>query len=124
MDRPCSGGPARDVRQHRARRNHRSRHYRRTARTTARRRHCHTDLVAMTAQRRRLDALEALARDPGATEAERQLAAEHLARYRRDHGSVGREEAHQYIEVEVDDELVAAFDRAMARAAKVKSPKY
>lgn len=74
----------------------------------------------MTAQRRRLDALDALARDPGATEAERRLAAERAAAIRREYG----EQAAPYIETEVNDELVAAFDRAMVRATKVRSPKY
>jgi hypothetical protein len=70
-------------------------------------------------QRRRLDALEALSQDPGATEAERRLAAERLARL----CGAGPMPAPD-TEIEFDDELIAAFDRAMARAANVRSSKH
>lgn len=71
----------------------------------------------MADQRRRLEALDALARDRGATEAERKLAAEHAARLRKSIGT----DAETYIAVEVDNVLVEAFDRAMAAANSVRS---
>lgn len=72
--------------------------------------------------RRRLEALDALARDPGATEAERRLAADRAAAMRAQVGCSIPDA--QYVEVECDDELVAAVDRAMARAAGVHSRRY
>lgn len=69
---------------------------------------------------RRLEALDALARDPAATDAERRLAAEHAARMRAGMKAQGT----AYVEDEIDDGLVAALDRAMARAATVRRSSY
>ena len=68
----------------------------------------------------RLAALDALSRDPAATEPERKLAAARAAEMR---AEVGDARA-TYVEIEVDDELVAALDRAMARAAGVRNSQY
>lgn len=64
---------------------------------------------------RRLDKLIALSRDPSATEAERALAAEYAAKIQ---GVTRIPDDQRY--VEVGDELLAAMDRAMARAAGVR----
>lgn len=71
----------------------------------------------MADQRRRLAALDALARDPAATPAERLLAGEHAKRLRAaiDTGT------ETYVATEVDDVLVGVFDRKMAAAMTVRS---
>lgn len=69
---------------------------------------------------RRLDKLIALSRDPSATEAERALAAEHVARIRSTTGPDLDDQRY----VEVGDELLAAMDRAMNRAASVRHRGY
>lgn len=69
--------------------------------------------------RRRLNKLRALANDPAATDAERALAREHIARIE---SAVGVDDvlADDCL-IPVSDDLVAAMDRAMARAATVQS---
>lgn len=74
----------------------------------------------MSATARRLAALDALARDQAATDAERRLAAQHAARLRAVVGSA----AETYVAVECDNVLVEAFDRAMKAAASVRHPSY
>lgn len=69
--------------------------------------------------RQRIDRLRALANDPAATDAERALAREHIAR---SEATEPASAASEYHYVEVDDDLVAAMDRAMARAASVRHP--
>lgn len=64
----------------------------------------------MSAQR--LGRLRALANDPAATDAERALAREHIARVM---GSPHCDSVSDDDYTEVGDELVAAMDRAMAR---------
>lgn len=71
-------------------------------------------------QLRRLAALDALARDRGATESERALAASHAARLWAAVGHI----TETYVAVECDNLLVEAFDRAMKAAASVVSPRH
>lgn len=70
-------------------------------------------------QRRRLDKLRALANDPAATDAERALAREHIARIS---DSIDAHDDERL--VDVGDDLIAAMDRAMARAATVQSREF
>lgn len=64
----------------------------------------------------RLGRLRALANDPAATDAERALAREHIAKM----GPAASTKAFDDQPVDVSDELIAAMDRAMARVAGMR----
>lgn len=73
-------------------------------------------------RRCKLDSLRALAEDPRASEHERRLAAERVAAIEAKTATATIIDNEQY--VECDDELMAAFGRAMARASTVRDSRY
>ena len=73
----------------------------------------------MSAQR--IGRLRALANDPAATDAERVLAREHIARVM---GAPHRDSTSDDDYTEVGDELVAAMDRAMSRIVGMRPGRF